>query len=391
MQSKITILGFAALAVVACGDDSTGPRETASGAAGGAAGGTEASGGGGDASTGGAVDLAGAPLGGATRTGGGAGEATGGAATGGNSPSGGSGGEPSSGGSSTGGSTSTGGTTTGGSSPTGGSATGGSLPTGGGATGGSSPAGGTPTGGTPTGGVPTGGAGADGGATSSGGADGSGGAAPTGLSWPIDCIPGDTCVNLDAPDIDGDGVAYDCGAPGYTGHEGTDIGITWTQMDAGTAVRAAADGEVFFASDGKYDRCPNDAEPDCQRPAEYLPGDATGTNVCTELGPYCGTGGGSCFWCFAGGNVIVILHEGVPGVFATRYDHLANGSVLVDPGERVVRGQVIAHVGSAGNSTGPHLHFEVWGTGYYELADPWAGACGPNTGPSLWAYDPPWQ
>jgi murein DD-endopeptidase MepM/ murein hydrolase activator NlpD len=194
-----------------------------------------------------------------------------------------------------------------------------------------------------------------------------------------------------APDIDGDGVAYDCGAPGYVGHEGTDIGITWEQMDAGVAVRAAADGEVFFAADGKYDRCPDAAEPDCQPAEQNLPGDTTGTTVCTELGPYCGTGTGSCFWCFAGGNVIVILHEGVPGVFATRYDHLRNGSVQVSPGDRVVRGQLIAQVGSAGNSTGPHLHFEVWGTGYYELADPWAGACGPNTGPSLWANEPPWE
>jgi hypothetical protein len=27
----------------------------------------------------------------------------------------------------------------------------------------------------------------------------------------------------------------------------------------------------------------------------------------------------------------------------------------------------------------------VWGTGFYELADPWAGPCGPNTDQSLWA------
>jgi murein DD-endopeptidase MepM/ murein hydrolase activator NlpD len=220
---------------------------------------------------------------------------------------------------------------------------------------------------------------------------GAAGEAPRGLSWPIDCLPEDTCVGLGAPDIDGDGIAYDCRPAPYAGHEGTDIAISWEQMDAGVAVRAAADGEVFFAADGKYDRCPNATEPDCQRPAQDLPGDRTGTNVCTEYGPYCGTGTGSCFWCFAGGNVVVILHEGVSGVFATRYDHLRKGSVLVSPGDRVARGQMIAEVGSAGASTGPHLHFEVWGTGYYELADPWAGVCGPNLGPSLWTNAPPWQ
>jgi murein DD-endopeptidase MepM/ murein hydrolase activator NlpD len=214
----------------------------------------------------------------------------------------------------------------------------------------------------------------------------------TGLSWPIDCIPEETCVNLGYPDIDDDGMAFDCGEPGYMGHEGTDIGITQDQMDDGTAVRAAADGTVWFATDGKYDRCPNEDEPDCQNPPSYEAGAMTGTTVCTELGPYCNDGGsGQCFWCFAGGNVIVLLHDGVQGVFATRYDHLKRDSVLIAPGDRVTRGQKIAEVGSAGNSTGPHLHFEVWSRGYYELAEPWAGACGPNEGPSLWANDPPWE
>lgn len=232
-----------------------------------------------------------------------------------------------------------------------------------------------------------------GGTSASGGAETAGSPSEdiTGLSWPIDCIPDDTCANVGTPDIDDDGLGYDCSDAGYPGHEGTDIGVTWDQMDEGVAVRAAADGTVFFASDGKFDRCPDDAEPDCQRPPDFVAGDTTGTNVCTELGPYCGTGTGSCFWCFAGGNVIVVLHDDVPGVFATRYDHLKNGSVLVSPGDTVSRGQIIAEVGSAGNSTGPHLHFEVWGTGYYELADPWVGECGPNLGPTLWAHDPPWQ
>ena len=213
---------------------------------------------------------------------------------------------------------------------------------------------------------------------------------PVGLSWPIDCIPNDTCVNLDYPDIDADGQAHDCTDASYVGHEGTDIGITFDAEAAGTAVRAAADGVVLFAFDGKYDQCPDDNEPDCQTPASISAGAMTGNTVCTPLGPYCGTGSGSCFWCFAGGNVLVIRHEGVPGVFATRYDHLKRGSVRVEPGDTVTRGEKIAEASSAGNSTGPHLHFEVWSTGFYELGDPWAGPCGPNTGPSLWAYDPPW-
>ena len=123
-------------------------------------------------------------------------------------------------------------------------------------------------------------------------------------------------------------------------------------------------------------------------PGVVRAGRTTGTTVCTPLGPYCGTGTGSCFWCFAGGNVIVIRHTGVDGVFATRYDHLRRNSILVHPGDTVRRGQKIAEVGSAGNSTGPHLHFEVWGTGFYELTEPWAGPCGPNRGPSLWAQRP---
>ena len=232
--------------------------------------------------------------------------------------------------------------------------------------------------------------GASGGGGALGGSGGTGGVV-RGLSWPIDCIPGQTCVNLAYPDVDDDGKAFDCSAPGYKGHEGTDIGISFAAMDAGTAVRAAADGTVLFTFDGKYDRCPDATQPDCQAPPGYSAGSTTGTTVCTPLGPYCGTGTGSCFWCFAGGNVIVIRHTSVAGVFATRYDHLRRNSVLVRPGDTVRRGQKIAEAGSAGNSTGPHLHFEVWGTGFYELTEPWAGSCGPNRGPSLWASDPPWS
>lgn len=59
-------------------------------------------------------------------------------------------------------------------------------------------------------------------------------------------------------------------------------------------------------------------------------------------------------WMGGYGNLVVIDHGN--GV-ATAYAH--NSSVAVSPGQAVGQGQVIAYIGSTGNSTGPHSHFEV--------------------------------
>ena len=54
------------------------------------------------------------------------------------------------------------------------------------------------------------------------------------------------------------------------------------------------------------------------------------------------------------GNYIIINHGN--GI-TTRYAHASQ--LYVTAGQSVSRGQVIAAVGTTGNSTGPHLHFEV--------------------------------
>jgi murein DD-endopeptidase MepM/ murein hydrolase activator NlpD len=53
--------------------------------------------------------------------------------------------------------------------------------------------------------------------------------------------------------------------------------------------------------------------------------------------------------------------------FVTRYGHLSE--ILVRPGQRVRRGEIIGRVGSTGRSTGPHLHYEVFRDG--RRVNPW--------------------
>ncbi|MEV1012864.1 M23 family metallopeptidase [Micromonospora sp. NPDC049801] len=103
-------------------------------------------------------------------------------------------------------------------------------------------------------------------------------------------------------------------------HNGVDIGAA-----KGTEIRAAATGRVLVA------RC----DPDNK-----------GRRTC-DVDGYPGKGG--CGW------FVDILHA---GGYITRYCHMVV-QPRVSPDQIVPAGEVIGQVGSSGNSSGPHLHFEV--------------------------------
>jgi len=92
----------------------------------------------------------------------------------------------------------------------------------------------------------------------------------------------------------------------------------------------------------------------------------------TDIALYTGTP----FYAFADGQVIyaracvsfgkyILLYHGY-GVY-TRYAHAS--ALYVQAGDYVERGQWIGRVGSTGESTGPHLHFELRVNGQYRNAE----------------------
>jgi hypothetical protein len=94
----------------------------------------------------------------------------------------------------------------------------------------------------------------------------------------------------------------------------------------GAELLAVADGTVVFVRDGLPEDTPNEPPTTVHQPLDY------------------------------GGNEVVL--ELAPGVYAF-YAHLQPGSIRVQIGETVTTGQVLGLLGNTGNSTAPHLHFQL--------------------------------
>lgn len=63
-------------------------------------------------------------------------------------------------------------------------------------------------------------------------------------------------------------------------------------------------------------------------------------------------------WSGGNGNFVVLEHG---HGFSSFYAHNRMNTVKV--GQKVKRGDIIGYVGSTGNSTGPHVHYEIWQDG----------------------------
>jgi hypothetical protein len=185
---------------------------------------------------------------------------------------------------------------------------------------------------------------------------------PVLFGWPLRLAPG-----LDDPDyhaisgfVDHDPaypgylLDYECGDRTYDtengyNHRGTDPftwPFWWLKMDNDEVeVIAAAPGQIVSQEDGNYDR--------------------------------------NCGWGAKSANKIHVRHA--DGSVAW-YGHMKNGSLTTKQvGDRVVEGEYLGVVGSSGNSTAPHLHFEIHDA-YDNLIDPYTGPCN-SLNPESWWKD----
>lgn len=153
--------------------------------------------------------------------------------------------------------------------------------------------------------------------------------APPRLSLPVLCEIGVECFVQQYVDAHPGPIARDhlCGSLAYDGHDGTDFRVaTLADMARGVPVVAAAPGTVRAVRDGEPDAYLDDRGREAVRGREA-------------------------------GNAVLIDHL---GGWATQYNHLKQGSVLVRPGQRVGAGQVLGLIGLSGMAEFPHVEFRLF-------------------------------
>jgi hypothetical protein len=182
--------------------------------------------------------------------------------------------------------------------------------------------------------------------------------------WPIRAIDSWKdgsfyCVsaNVDQNAASGQIQDWNCGTNTYDGHHGTDISIwpfNFYKLDNDIVeVVAAAPGTIVAKHDGEFDKNCNASNPNA--------------------------------------NYVVVMHADKS---VAVYFHMKKNSITSkDVGATVIAGEKLGVVGSSGNSSGPHLHFEVKtdfsnSTSYI---DPFYGSCNKLTDASWWINQKPYK
>lgn len=158
-------------------------------------------------------------------------------------------------------------------------------------------------------------------------------------------------IGVDHDPVDGTGLVGDATCLDYLGrsfpycydeHDGSDYILDggFDAMDEGSvAIVAAADGVVVDTEDGHYDRCHTE-----------------NAEVTCDGGPLIA-------------NQVTLEHADGS---RTLYWHMMKDTVAVALGDEVRCGDVLGIVGSSGNSSMPHLHFELQDPDGV-VVDPYAG------------------
>ena len=187
------------------------------------------------------------------------------------------------------------------------------------------------------------------------------------LHWPVrkSIVVTDPDVQAIANFVDQDpdevGILdFDCGNTTYDGHRGLDISLApfaWYKMERDNGIVVAAAGGTII------EKVNDQPERSC-----------TIDNI--------------------GGDNNVIVIEQQDGSLAL-YAHMRTGSLTAKSvGDSVTTGEYLGVVGSAGMSTGPHLHFEI---GFWESIenqfvwkhrDPFVGTCNVLNDDSWWETQP---
>ncbi len=184
----------------------------------------------------------------------------------------------------------------------------------------------------------------------------------TTFSWPVKMVNGlNDCSyyyigNYVDQDTTSPGIKdWNCGTVTYDGHKGTDIctyPYPFYKMDNNQVeVIAAAPGTIVNKVDGNYDR--------------------------------------NCALNDSLGNYINIEHA--DGSVAMYFHMKKNSLTSKTIGQTVITGEYLGIVGSSGDASGPHLHFEVLSTmNINSLVDPFAGTCNTLNANSLWVSQKPY-